>query len=302
MKIALAQWRIESPASLEEFAARVSAEVAEAAACGARIVVLPEYLALELASTLDAKTRADFTATLAALQAVHADWLRLFAGLAAAHGIHLLAGTFLLAQPDGRYRNRAYLFSPNGAHVHQDKLTLTGFENAHGVIEPGDALKVFDSPYGRIAIAVCYDSEFPLYARAQREAGARLLLVPSCTDTEAGATRVRIGCMARALENRVYVARSVTAGEAPGNPALDTNTGRAELYAPSDRGLPDDGLVAVARPAATWLIAEVDLAALEATTVDAQVAVPADWGRQWRPEVVRARLETWQDDAGTDLK
>jgi predicted amidohydrolase len=270
----------------------VQAEVAAVVAQGARIVVLPEYLAFELASILDAKTRADFGATLAALQAVHADWLRLFGGLASAHGIHLLAGTFLLAQANGKYRNRAYLFAPDGSHVFQDKLALTGFEKARGVIEPGDTLKVFDSAHGRIAIAICYDSEFPLYARAQREAGARLLLVPSCTDTEAGATRVRIGCMARALENRIYVARSVTAGEAADNPALDTNTGRAALYAPSDRGLPDDGIVGQAQADAAWLIAEADLAALEATAADAQVAVPADWESQSRPGVLRARVES----------
>lgn len=292
MKIALAQWRIEAPASFREFAERVSVEVANAAGQGARIVVLPEYLALELASTLDAKTRASFPDTLAALQAVHEDWLRLFTALAAEHNVHLLAGTFLLAQPNGKYRNRAWLFAPDGSRAFQDKLALTGFEKASGVIEPGDALKVFDSPYGRLGIDICYDSEFPLYARAQREAGARLLLVPSCTDTDAGATRVRIGCMARALENRIYVAHSVTAGEAPDNPALDTNTGRAALYAPSDRGLPDDGIVAVAEPGQTWLIAEADLDLIDATAANAQVAVPADWSQQLRPEVVRAKVET----------
>ncbi|MFT3791716.1 MAG: carbon-nitrogen hydrolase family protein [Rudaea sp.] len=291
MKIALAQWRVEAPVSFDEFAARVSAEVGAAAVQGARIVVLPEYLALELASTLDPKTRADIPATLAALQIVHDRWLRLFAGLATAHGIHLLAGTFLLAQPNGRYRNRAWLFAPDGSRVFQDKLTLTGFEKAMRVIEPGDALKVFDTAHGRIGIAICYDSEFPLYARAQREAGARLLLVPSCTDTEAGATRVRIGCMARALENRVYVARSVTAGCAPDNPALDTNTGIAALYAPSDRGLPDDGVVAAARAGQAWLVVDIDFAAIEANAADAQVAVPADWSQQARPGVERAKVE-----------
>src|SRR3546814_2366020 len=78
-------------------------------------------------------------------------------------------------------------------------------------------------------------SEFPLPVRAQREAGARLLLVPSCTDTQAGATRVRVGCMARALENRLFVAQAVTTGAADWSPALDTNTGEATIYAPIDR-------------------------------------------------------------------
>ena len=292
MKIALAQWRIEAPASFAEFAARISAEVATAADQGARIVVLPEYLALELASTFDAKTRDSFPATLAALQTLHEEWLCLFAELARTHNIHLLAGTFLLAQPNGKYRNRAWLFAPDGSRVFQDKLALTGFEKTSGVIEPGDALKVFESPHGRLGIGICYDSEFPLYARAQHEAGARLLLVPSCTDTEAGATRVRIGCMARALENRIYVAQSVTAGQAPDNPALDMNTGRAALYAPSDRGLPDDGIVAVAEAGQTWLTVEIDLDLLDATAANAQVAVPEDWSQQMRPGVVRAKVET----------
>lgn len=291
LRLALAQWTIGSPATFDAFAARVSAAVAEAAQGGAQIVVFPEYLALELAATLAPAVRTDFVATLAALQSLHEDWLVLFARLAREHRIHLVAGTFLLAQANGRYRNRAYFFTPDGKHAFQDKLTLTGFEKAAGVIEPGDALKVFDTPCGRIAINICYDAEFPLYARAQQQAGARLLLVPSCTDTEAGATRVRVGCMARALENRFYVAQSVTAGEAPNNPALDTNTGSATLYAPSDRGLPENGIVAVAESAATWLIADVDFAALGTTLQSAQVAVPVDWDAQSRPDVVRAKVE-----------
>jgi predicted amidohydrolase len=291
-RIALAQWNIQAPANFGAFVSRVSAAVAAAAKAGAQIVVLPEYLALELAATLAPATRADFVATLAALQPLHNEWLSLFTDLACKHRVHLLAGTFLLAQENGNYRNRAYFITPDGRHAFQDKLTLTGFEKSAGVIEPGDALKVFDTPFGRIAINICYDAEFPLYARAQHQAGARLLLVPSCTDTDAGATRVRVGCMARALENRFYVAQSVTAGEAPDNPALDTNTGSAILYAPSDRGMPANGIVATADAGATWLIADVDFAALESTLKDAQVAVPVDWDAQLRPDVVRATAES----------
>jgi predicted amidohydrolase len=292
LRLALAQWTIGSPADFGAFAARVSVAVKEAASAGAQMVVLPEYLALELASSLRVDVRADFVATLAALQPLHDDYVALFAGLAREHRVHLLAGTFLLAQPNGRYRNRAYFFSPDGGYVFQDKLTLTGFEKGAAVIEPGDALKVFDTTFGRVAINICYDAEFPLYARAQQQAGARLLLVPSCTDTDAGATRVRIGSMARALENRLFVAQSVTAGEAPDNPALDTNTGSASIYAPSDRGLPANGILAVAESSATWLIVDVDFATLDTTLQSAQVAVPVDWDAQLRPDVLRAQVES----------
>ena len=163
------------------------------------------------------------------------------------------------------------------------------------MVEPGDALKVFDTAFGRVAIAICYDIEFPLYARAQCEAGARLLLVPSCTDTAAGANRVRYGCQARAMENQAYVACAVTAGEADWSPALDVNTGRAGVYTPVDRGFPDDGVAAL--DDGEWAIAELDRDRLEAARGDARSAsaptgrsssAPA-WCVRWWSRSDRAR-------------
>jgi predicted amidohydrolase len=288
MRIATAQWRIEKPASFAAWRERLHAALAEARESGAVLAVLPEYLALELAGIFPAAVHADLAASLAALQDRYADWQQTFADCAREFDLHLLAGTFLLRQANGRYRNRAELFAPDGRRWFQDKLTLTGFEHAAQIIEPGDRLQVFDTALGRLAVNVCYDSEFPLYARRQYEAGARLLLVPSCTDTVAGATRVRVGCLARALENQIHVVQSVTAGEALWSPALDTNTGVAAVFAPSDRGLPDDGVVSAAAPAAVWAYADVDAAALDRVRREGQVANAADWEAQWRPDVVAA--------------
>ena len=291
MKVAVARYPIDAPADYAAFAAKQRDWLGRAAAQGAQLAVLPEYLSLELAAMFEPEVRADLAASLERLQQWRGAWHHLFGELAREFGMSVQAGSFLTSV-DGNYRNRAWWYSPDGRRLYQDKLQLTGFEKRTGIIAGGDALHVFDAGGVRAGIAVCYDIEFPLPVRAQCEAGARLLLVPSCTDTDAGATRVRIGCMARALENRIYVAQSVTAGQAPDNPALDTNTGRAALYAPSDRGLPDDGVVAVAEVGQTWLIAEVGLDLLDATAVDAQVAVPVDWSQQMRPGVLRAKVET----------
>jgi len=291
MKVAVAKYPVQAPADFAAFAERQACVLGEAAARGARIAVLPEYLSLELAATFDAATRGDLHASLAAIQAYRGDWLALYARLAQALDLSVVAGTFLLAQGDGRYRNRCDVFAPQGAHAWQDKLQLTGFEKALGAIDGGDALKVFDLDGVRAGVAVCYDSEFPLPVRAQAEAGARLLLVPSCTDTEAGATRVRVGCLARALENRMFVAQAVTAGEAPWSPALDVNTGEAALYAPMDRGLPADGIVAQTAGEQAWAIADLDLGALERSRAEAQVANDRDWPAQLQPALVRARVE-----------
>ncbi len=290
MKVAAAKYPIDSPRDFTAFAEKQAGFLAEAKSAGAELAVLPEYLALELGATFDTATSADLLASLAALQSLHDDWMTLYANLAQALGMYINAGSFLLDVGGGRYRNRSYLFAPDGRHLWQDKLRLTGFEKKTGVIESGDALKVFEVGDVRAGIAVCYDSEFPLPVRAQCEAGARLLLVPSCTDTQAGATRVRVGCLARALENRCFVVQAVTAGEAPWSPALDVNTGEAALIAPMDVGLPADGLIAETRGAAHWAIADLDFEALEASRAYAQVANDRDWASQYFPTIQRARL------------
>ncbi|RZA21747.1 MAG: nitrilase [Lysobacteraceae bacterium] len=291
MKIAAAKYPIGEPRDFDAFAARQAAFLHEAKVQGAQLAVLPEYLSLELAAMFDAATRADLHASLAAIQPLREAWLGLYARLARELDMHIVAGSFLLDVGHGRYRNRSDLFAPDGGQLWQDKLRLTGFEKDTGVIESGDALKVFEVAGVRAGISVCYDSEFPLPVRAQCEAGARLLLVPSCTDTEAGATRVRVGCLARALENRCFVAQAVTTGTAAWSPALDANTGEAALIAPMDVGLPADGLLAQTHGDAHWAVAELDVAALEASRARAQVANDRDWSAQYFPSVLRARVE-----------
>jgi len=293
MRVAVAKYPVGMPADFAAFAAKQAHLLEAAKAGGAELAVLPEYLSLELAAMFAPAIRGDLAASLAALQPFHAQWCEWFGAIANRLGLHVVAGTFLVEHGEGRYRNRAYWFSPGGRAGYQEKLQLTGFEKQTGIIDAGNDLKVFGMGGQRAGIAVCYDAEFPLPVRAQAEAGARLLVVPSCTDTEAGATRVRVGCLARALENRCFVAQAVTAGVAAWSPALDENTGEAAVYAPMDRGLPADGVLAQTQGDQVWAIADLDFAALEASRTNAQVANDRDWPGQWAPGIVRASLEEW---------
>jgi predicted amidohydrolase len=295
MKIAVAKYQIHRPASFESFAQHQRDVLLEAKRAGADLAVLPEYLALELAAFFPAEIRGDLHASLKALQPLQDAWLSLYASLSRELGMYIQAGTFIAQTTEQRYRNRAWLFAPNGTSGYQDKLQLTAFERALRVIDPGDAVKVFDIAGIGAAIAICYDSEFPLPVRAQREAGASLLLLPSCTDTAAGATRVRVGAMARALENRIFVAQSVTAGIAAWSPALDVNTGEAAIFAPMDHGFPDDGILAATSGDQAWAIADVDFSLLRASVEQSQVQVDRDWAPLARSSGLKAtfsRLRT----------
>ena len=182
---------------------------------------------------------------------------------------------------EGRFVNRARLFAPNGKVGVQDKLIMTRFEREEWGVSAGGPLRLFDTVLGRIGINICYDSEFPLLARAQVEAGMELLLVPSCTEALHGYWRVRLGAQARALEGQCYAVHSPTVGLAEWSPAVDSNRGAAAVYGPPDRGFPDSGVVALGElDKPQWLFAEVDLARVSALRADGGVLNASHWTEQ----------------------
>jgi predicted amidohydrolase len=146
-------------------------------------------------------------------------------------------------------------------------------------IRGGRELRTIDIPGARVGILICYDSEFPLLARRLCEAGATILLVPSCTDTEAGYHRVMLSCRARALEQQCFVLQSPTAGSAPWSPALDVNTGQAAAFGPVDAGFPHDGILAITDPSSPdpWLFADLPLPRISTVRRRGQVTNYNDW-------------------------
>jgi len=281
VKIASAQYDISFLGVWSAYRNKVERWVNEAAGRDARILLFPEYASMELASLFSKDVYASLSLQLAAMQSVLDDYIDLYRTLALKHQCYIQSGTFPVHMPDNEYRNRAYLFMPNGDVDFQDKLMMTRFENEQWLIKRGNELKCFDTEFGKIAINICYDSEFPLLARQQVEAGASLILVPSCTDTLAGYHRVRIGCQARALENQCYVVQSPTVGKAPWSEAVDVNIGAAGIYTPVDRGFPDDGILAMGElNAVQWVFAEISLEACEKVRADGQVFNYRDWPLQ----------------------
>ena len=289
MKVAVAKYVIGEPLDFAAFANRQRELLGSAKAQGAQLAILPEYLALELAAMFDLHVRVDLGASLAGLQPLREAWLELYADLARELDLHIHAGSFPVAAGHGGHRNRSDMFMADGGYAWQDKLRLDAHEKAGGLFEPGDALKVFELDGVRAGIAVGYDCEFPLPVHAQCVAGARMLLVPSCSGSDAQAARIRVGCMARALENRCFVAQAVMAGEAPWSPLFGVHAGEAALIAPMDVGLPHDGMLVQTRGAMPWAVAELDIDALDASRGHAQVSNDRDWPAQYFPTVQRVQ-------------
>lgn len=278
--IAAAQYPIEALADWAAYETKLTRWVEAAAEGGAALAVFPEYGAMELTS-LDPETMGDLAGSLASVSALLPQVDAIHAALAARHGLHILAASAPCAVGGGAYVNRARLFTPEGKVGVQDKLVMTRFEREEWHVSASAPLRLFQTSLGKIGITICYDSEFPLLSRAQVEAGMELLLVPSCTDSLHGYWRVRLGAQARALEGQCFAVQSPTVGEAAWSPAVDINRGAAAIYGPPDRGMPENGVLAIGESdAAQWVFAEVDLARVAELRADGGVLNARHWAEQ----------------------
>nr|WP_246513999.1 carbon-nitrogen hydrolase family protein [Neoroseomonas soli] len=273
------QYGVGRPGSVAEFGRALEARLEEGRA-RADLLVLPEYACVELGAALVGGDVTDEQTELAAMVAAAPEILAAMREAARSQRVWLLPGTLPMRCEDGRVVNRAPLITPDGRLAFQDKRAMTRFETERWGVSQGSDPGVFDTPWGRIGISVCYDVEFPKHVRVQVQEGAWLVLAPSCTDTVAGFNRVRIGAAARAMENQCYVAITPTVGQAPWSAALDVNRGHAAVFGPVDRGFPEDGVLARgALDADQWVFCTLDPARIAEVRQDGQVRNHRDWPR-----------------------
>ena len=278
LRLGLLQYPVERPASIAAWGAKLDQWIARARG-QADLLVLPEYACVELGAALVGRDATDEATELAAMVANADAILAEMRATAIRHAIWLLPGTLPMRVGD-RVIARAPLIAPDGRMAMQEKRIMTRFEAERWGVSPGAPPRVFDTPWGRIGISICYDVEFPKHVRAQVEAGAWAILAPSCTDSRHGATRVLVSAAARAIENQCYVATTPTVGEAPWSAALDVNRGHAAVFGPADRGFPEDGVLASGPPdQAGWVFATLDPALIEAVREHGAVRNHRDWPR-----------------------
>ncbi len=281
MRIATSAYPIDWLDDWQAYQDKISRWVGEAVGNGAELLVFPEYGAMELASLAGKSTAADLEGAMRAVDERIPDVDELHDALARKHGIHILASSAPIWDRGERPVNRARVFGPEGPMGHQDKQIMTRFERDPWNVVAGGPLRLFDTPLAKIGVLICYDCEFPLLARALVDAGAEIILAPSCTEAMAGYSRVRIGAMARALENQCVTVHSPTVGKAAWCPPVDENTGAAGIYGPPDHGFPSTGVIAqgeLNKPG--WVYGDVSLDAVRAVRADGGVLNHAHWPEQ----------------------
>jgi nitrilase len=184
--------------------------ITQAAARGARLVVLPEYFAI-LGLRDEDKVAVREREGAGAIQDFLAD-------AAQRHGIWLVGGSAPLACDDpARVRNSSLVYDDTGRRVARyDKIHLFGFDNGteryqeSRTIEPGAVVQVLDTPFGRMGLSICYDLRFPELYRAMQPVD--LILVPSAFTATTGRAHWETLLRARAIENLAYVLAAAQGG------------------------------------------------------------------------------------------
>lgn len=281
VRIAAAQYPIDAIASWEAYADKIAAWTDAAAGNGAQVLLFPEYGAMELARSFAPEVWGDLQQSIDFVGAMRGKIDALHAELAERHDVYIVAASLPVRDEDGVAHNIARIVSPKGRIGEQRKIVMTRFEREQWDVAGGDEINVFKARHGALGIAICYDAEFPLIARAMSEAGATTILVPSCTDSLHGYHRVRVAAQARALENQCYVVQSPTVGEAPWSPAVDVNVGAAGVFGPPDVGFPEGGVITVgALNEPGWVYADLDLGAVAHVRREGKVLNDRHWAEQ----------------------
>lgn len=243
IRVGAVQYFIRPVKSFEDFALQVESMVETAKDYKVRLLVFPEYFTTQLLTLGNIKR--PIAEQIRDLASQEERVVAHLSQMAKMHKLIIVGGTMPSFNEDkSAILNKCYVFSTNGDHHVQAKLHMTRFEKEDWLVSAGTRLRVFETEFGKFAVTICYDVEFPEIARAAGRMGAHFLVVPSCTDDRQGYLRVRYCAQARAIENQMYVIHSPTVGSLPMVPAVSMNYGQAAIYTPSDYAFSRDGILA----------------------------------------------------------
>lgn len=201
-----------SSANKAENLAQASYWIGQAANSGAKIIALPEYFCFMGYQDSDKNEHAEEFGS-GPIQGF-------LATLAAEHQIYLIGGSLPLRSTEtNRFYNSCLVYDPSGQCVARyDKIHLFSFsrgtesyDESKAIVAGATAPTVIDTPYGKIALGICYDLRFPEFFRAMGPVD--LLVLPSAFTYTTGQAHWEILLRARAIENQCFVLAPAQGGK-----------------------------------------------------------------------------------------
>ncbi|KAF7711937.1 omega-amidase NIT2 [Silurus meridionalis] len=188
--------------------------VKEAAGQGAKIVVLPECF--------NSPYRTGYFAKYA--EKIPGESTQVLSEVAAECGIYLVGGS-IPEEDGGKLFNTCPVFGPDGKlllkhrKIHLFDIDVPGkirFQESE-TLSPGSSLSVFETPYCKVGVGICYDIRFAELAQIYAKKGCQLLVYPGAFNMTTGPAHWELLQRARAVDNQVYVATASPARDESAN-------------------------------------------------------------------------------------
>lgn len=244
VRVSAIQYQMRPIKNFNEFARNCEFFVNTSSDYRSDFVVFPEMITLQLLSFLPNKKPGE---AVRQLSKYTPQYEQLFTHLAIKYNINIIAGSHFSVENDNLY-NISYLFRRDGTFDKQYKIHITPSEKKWWGVQSGNKINVFDTDRGKIAILICYDSEFPELARIAASKGAKIIFVPFNTDDRRGYLRVKYCSQARAIENQIYMVITGCVGNLPEVENLDIHFSQSAIFTPSDVEFHREGIASEATP------------------------------------------------------
>lgn len=210
--VLVAAGQLCSSSSLKENGLRAAALIRKAVAQNARVIFLPEasdYIASNAAHSKALVTPYETSPFIEAIRETLKELHSAGKFIQVAVGIHEPA----VGDPLNRTKNTLVYLDTDGELLHRyQKLHLFDVDIPNGPIlkesnsvQPGSqVLPPFDTPAGKLGLAICYDLRFPELALRLRTLGAQILTYPSAWTMKTGPHFQTLGT-AMAILTQSYV-------------------------------------------------------------------------------------------------
>ncbi len=289
VRVAAVQYQMRPIKSFQEFSQQCEFFIDTASEYRMDFLLFPELLTNQLLALVPAE-RPGLSAR--RLNEFTEQYLEFFGNMAMKYNVNIIGGSHLTLENDRLY-NISYLFRRDGSVAKQYKLHITPSESRWWGVQPGDAIEIFETDRGKIAILICYDVEFPEVVRIAASKGANILFVPFNTDIRSGYMRVRTCAAARCIENGVYAVLAGPVGNLPFVDGADIHYGQACILTPSDLPFARDGIAEEATPnVETMVVHELDIDTLRKNRRVGAV-------RPWTERRSDLYAVTWQENGET---
>ena len=145
--------------------------------------------------------------------------------IAREYQVYLIAGSVPELGEEGKIFNTSYAVDPSGRRiarhrkVHLFDIDVPGgqYFKESDVLSPGDSVTVFDTPFGKMGVCICFDIRFPQMFLEMRKMGVRMVFVPAAFNMTTGPAHWTVLFRCRAMDQQIYMLGCAPARDAEGS-------------------------------------------------------------------------------------